>query len=287
MSSLVEDFVQSLQSGAPLPNQYIQSFTTLTQAIGSLENIAPPPNAGAYAGSGYVTQNLGTLKNALMAWPNSVSPDCRNTPSVIVNWDPALQANIALLQEWAAQPASPARNQEVANAIQQILVILGNSKSVIDATVTGLQTLAQAIGTNGNPVLGIYQHVETDISNLYRQIANLVAQRDAAERKTTVNQGEVNSLNGQIDMAQTSVGVARSWLQILQQARDEFGAAAPAVQYLSGIWSGLQKNLSDATAIARLVQQKPESISSFDVTNLDKTWGQLKGEMQQIASGLA
>ena len=185
------------------------------------------------------------------------------------------------------QPASPARNQEVANAIQQILVILGNSKSVIDATVTGLQTLAQAIGTNGNPVLGIYQHVETDISNLYRQIANLVAQRDAAERKTTVNQGEVNSLNGQIDMAQTSVGVARSWLQILQQARDEFGAAAPAVQYLSGIWSGLQKNLSDATAIARLVQQKPESISSFDVTNLDKTWGQLKGEMQQIASGLA
>ena len=45
MSSLVEDFVQSLQSGAPLPNQYIQSFTTLTQAIGSLENIAPPPNA--------------------------------------------------------------------------------------------------------------------------------------------------------------------------------------------------------------------------------------------------
>ena len=144
-------------------------------------------------------------------------------------------------QKWAAQPASPARNQEVANAIQQILVILGNSKSVIDATVTGLERFAQARGTNGNPVLGIYQHVETDISNLYRQIANLVAQRDAAERKTTVNQGEVNSLNGQIDMAQTSVGVARSWLQILQQARDEFGAAAPAVQYLSGIWSGCRR----------------------------------------------
>ena len=261
MSSLVEDFVQSLQSGAPLPTQYIQSFTTLTRAIGSLEDIAPPPNAGAYAGSGYVTQNLGTLKNALMAWPNSVSPACRNTPSVIVNWDPALQANIALLQQWAASTREPGTQPG------------GRQRDPADPRHPGQQQKRNRCHGDRPSDTGAGNRDEWQPG-----AGDLPARRDGHIQSVPANSqpGCPKGRRRTQDNRQSGRGELSEWTDryganfgggctilapILQHARNEFGAAAPAVQYILGIWSGLQKNLSNSTAIARLVQQKPESIS--------------------------
>jgi hypothetical protein len=271
-----------------IPANYIEAVEVLTVAVGMLEGIAPPPDAAAYKGTPHVNDTLKTLRDGLIVWPNTVGPACRNTPSVIVNWDPALHADLAGLQQSAALPAGPGRDKQIVNFIGQILAILHYSKSAIEATAAGLQSLAQVIGTNGTPVLSILQQVQLDAVGLQVKVSELQIQLKIAEAPYPVgNPSTAAAVQLELNTARPAAAAASAWALILCHAHDQFSLAAPAVLYLAGIWFALQTALNGAIAIAQQIQQNPSTITPSEIALVDKAWEWLQGEMQGIAGALS
>ena len=156
-------------------------------------------------------------------WPNTVGPACRNTPSVIVNWDPALHAHLAGLQQWQMLPAGPGRDKQIVNFIGQILAILHYSKSAIKATAAGLQSLAQVIGTNGTPVLSILQQVQLDAVGLQVKVSELQIQLKIAEAPYPVgNPSTAAAVQLELNTARPAAAAASAWALIFCHAHDQF-----------------------------------------------------------------